>query len=171
VSRNDEDLATLHGDLPDRQERRLAELNEPDPPPRPSRRRLPGGDERRLAERDEPGGRAERAAKVDDGLQALRVARAKGRIRMAESYAGVVEDVHEDTVVVVYDVDGKIVEQTYLRSQFIDGWLPEVDTRLVVHVHVIEVDPEAVETDTGEDERRDDDSGSRRKPLAGPTAF
>src|SRR5262249_22548073 len=84
-------------------------------------------------------------AMADDSLDALRVARAKGRIRMSESHEGVVEDSHGDTVVVVYDVQGDIIEQTYVRSQFIGGRLPEIDTRLVAYVHVVEVDPETVE--------------------------
>ena len=71
-------------------------------------------------------------AKANDCLQSTLISRMDGRLRMAESYEGVVEDVHGDKVLVVYDVNGKIIEQTYEKSQFLDGRLPDVGTRLAV---------------------------------------
>ena len=80
-------------------------------------------------------------------------------------------DVHGDRVVVVYDVDGNIVEQTYERSQFLEGRLPDMDTELVAYVMVAEAEPGIDEAASGEEERRDDVSGSGRKPLDEATIF
>jgi DNA-binding transcriptional ArsR family regulator len=92
-------------------------------------------------------------------------------VRIAESYPGVVEDVSGDRVVVVYEVDGKIVEQTYEKTQFTDGRLPTVDARLVAHVSVVEAEPSPVESQAGTDESQGEPFVSRRKLLNGPTAF
>ena len=78
---------------------------------------------------DELACRLEAQATTVERLHPLDVALSGDRLRLAQSYTGVVEDVHDDTVVVVYDVDGSIIEQTYVRSQFIGGRLPEVQTR------------------------------------------
>lgn len=90
---------------------------------------------------------------------------------MCESYRGEVVDVRGDRVVVVYDVDGNIVEQTYERSQFLEGRLPEVDAELVAYVMVAEAEPEMDEAASGEEKRRDDVSGCGRKPLDEVTIF
>lgn len=110
-------------------------------------------------------------AKTIDQLQSAVTARVDTRLRMCQSYEGDVVDVYGDRVVVVYDVDGNVVEQTYERSQFVDGRLPEVDTDLVVHVIVSDAEPRADGTASEEDAQRDEVPGSRREPLSGPTVF
>jgi hypothetical protein len=112
-------------------------------------------------------------AKANDCLQSTLFSRMDGRLRMAESYEGVVEDVHGDKVLVVYDVNGKIIEQTYEKSQFLDGRLPDVATRLAVFVNVAEVQTKPVESGVEEKETqpRDDPAATRRKPLSGTIKF
>ena len=110
-------------------------------------------------------------AKANDCLQSTLISRMDGRLRMAESYEGVVEDVHGDKVLVVYDVNGKIIEQTYEKSQFLDGRLPDVATRLAVFVNVAEVQTKPVESGVEETEPRDDPAATRRKPLSGTIKF
>jgi len=75
------------------------------------------------------------------GLRAALIARNDGRLRMHESYEGVVKDAWEDGVLVVYEVGDELVEQTYLRSQFLDGELPKLGDRLAVYVHVAKLPP------------------------------
>ncbi len=115
--------------------------------------------------------RFDERSRTDDLLKSVQGAQADGRLRMCESYRGEVVHVHGDRVVVAYDVDGNVAEQTYERSQFLEGRLPEVDTELVVYVMVAEVEPRAGETASVEEERRDDVPSGRREPLAGPTIF
>ena len=110
-------------------------------------------------------------AKANDCLQSTLISRMDGRLRMAESYEGVVEDVHGDKVLVVFDVNGKIIEQTYEKSQFLDGRLPDVATRLAVFVNVAEVQTKPVESGVEETEPRDDPAATRRKPLSGTIKF
>ncbi len=73
-------------------------------------------------------------------LQSVLIARQAGRMRMTETYRGVVANVHSDEVTVVYDVDGDILEHTYFKSQFCDGQLPKEGDRLELTVHVSEID-------------------------------
>jgi DNA repair exonuclease SbcCD ATPase subunit len=115
--------------------------------------------------------RLDERAKANDRLQAALVARTEERIRMSESYQGVVVDVNGDRVTVVYDVNGSIVEQTYERGQFLEERLPELDTELVVHVIVAEIESRADEPVSGQEEHRDEVSPSRRRPLTGPVVF
>ena len=75
-------------------------------------------------------------------LQAALVGKADGRLRMAESYLGEVIYVSEDCVVVVFDVEGELVEQTYNRKQFLDGRLPEKRDRLAAYVHIAKLPAE-----------------------------
>ena len=90
---------------------------------------------------------------------------------MVESYEGVVEHMHGDKVIVVYEIDGGIVEQTYEKSQFMDGVLPEIGTRLAVFVNVAEVQSKPVEPSAEETERSDEKASDQRKALSGPTEF
>ncbi len=115
--------------------------------------------------------RLEEQVRANDRLQSALIARAESRVRMVETYEGVVEHVHGDTVVVVYDVSGKIIEQTYERNQFLEGRLPEVDTPLVVYVTVAQTEPPTGVFENMEDGHRDEQFVSRRRPLTGPTAF
>jgi hypothetical protein len=110
-------------------------------------------------------------AKTIDRLQGALTTRDDGRLRMCESYEGEVVDVRGDRVVVVYDVDGNVVEQTYERRQFLDGRLPEADTDLVAYVIVADTEPRTGGAASEADAERDEVSGSRREPLAGPTEF
>jgi hypothetical protein len=116
-------------------------------------------------------GRLDEQARANVRLQAALTAQAERRLRMCESYQGDVVDVHEDRVVVIYDVNGNVVEQTYERSQFLDGRLPEVGTELAVHVMVAEVEPQTDEPAFQEEEGDDDVSSHRREPLDEPTIF
>lgn len=106
-------------------------------------------------------------------LQSALTSAIEGRLRMSESYEGVVEEVDGDRVLVVYDVDGKIVEQTYDKSQFIGGQLPEVGTQLAVFVNVVEVQPRRGDSqpDVEGPEPRDEFATCQRKPLSGIVEF
>lgn len=92
-------------------------------------------------------------------------------VRMAESYEGIVEDVDGDRVVVVYDVRGAIVEQTYERGQFIDGHLPDVGTRLAVFVNVVEIQPDPAGPWEEASDSRHDPALGRRKSIKGRVVF
>ena len=120
---------------------------------------------------DELAGRLEEQARTNDRLRSALIARSGSRLRICEMYEGVVADLNGDRVVVVYDVDGSVVEQTYERSQFLEGRLPEVDTELVAYVVVAEIEPRAAEPEPEEDEHRDEHTSSQRKPLTDPTVF
>lgn len=80
---------------------------------------------------------------------------------MNETYEGQVEYVGEDTVVVVYNVEGSLVEQTYLKKQFLDGKLPELGACLRITVVVTEFEPELPPYDEIE-------KPTNRRPLTGP---
>ena len=88
---------------------------------------------------------------------------------MHESYEGQVQHVGENTVVVVYNVEGELVEQTYEKKQFQDGKLPSRGTCLKTIVCVVEHEPQSPadtesEIDTG-------DETSQRDTLTGPVEF
>jgi len=70
-------------------------------------------------------------------LQAALVGKADGRLCMAESYQGEVMHVSGDSVVVVFEIEGDLVEQTYNRKQFLDSRLPEKGDRLAAYVHIV----------------------------------
>lgn len=95
------------------------------------------------------------------------------KIRITQTYEGVVEEADDGHAVVVYEVDGGIVEQTYLKHQFQDQRLPKVGARLAVYLTVVEV-PQTSSQDHSEIEEmssRDDFATSGRKPLNGPVEF
>ena len=107
------------------------------------------------------------AVRAQDVVQAALTARTDGRLRMTESYEGVVRHVGRDDVVVLFEVDDDLVEHTYTRNQFVDSRLPEKGDRLAVYVHVAQLPPEesaegADETTEGIDER------PRRRRNIGP---
>ncbi len=79
---------------------------------------------------------------------------------MTETYEGQVDHVGENTAVVVYNVNGNLVEQTYVRSQFINGRLPEVGTCVRVSVVVTEFEPELPPDEP--------EKPTNRRPLTGP---
>lgn len=65
-----------------------------------------------------------------------RIAKMAVRVRIAESFSGVVAHVGEDEVVVVFDVNNDLVEHVYHRRQFIDKLLPKEGQCLTVSVRV-----------------------------------
>lgn len=75
---------------------------------------------------------------------------------MFESYEGVVKHVDDDQVIVVYEVEEDLVEQTYVAKQFVDGKLPKPGDRLAVFVHVAQLPDEQDETmgEKASDEQR-----------------
>ena len=74
---------------------------------------------------------------------------ANDKIRMFESYEGVVKHADDEHVVVVYEVEEDLVEQTYVAKQFVDGKLPKVGDCLAVFVQVIQL-PDDEEQTKGE---------------------
>ena len=92
-----------------------------------------------------------------------------GLIRMHESYEGEVQHVGENSAVVLYNVDGQLVEQTYEKKQFNDGKLPAPGTCVKVLVFVVEYEPKPSSAD--EQEHATSDKPSHRKPLTGPVEF
>ena len=110
-------------------------------------------------------------AKANDRLQSILISRADNRLRMTESYEGIVDDLRGDKVVVMYDVNGDIVEQIYERDQFIDGRLPDIGTRLAVFVNVAEVKLRSVESGIEEKRTHDEPADTGRKPLSGTIEF
>jgi hypothetical protein len=91
------------------------------------------------------------------------------KLRMHETYEGQVEHVGENTVVVVYNVNGELVEHTYEKKQFQNGKLPTLGTCLKTFVYVVEQEPKPP-TDT-ESESATGDEPSHREPLTGPVEF
>jgi hypothetical protein len=86
------------------------------------------------------------------------------RVKIAETYEGeVVRHLHGDGVLVAYDVNGNIYEQTYEKSQFIDGRLPSVGAHLIVCTTIIEIESQPERTENNEE-------GSP-KPLEGVIEF
>jgi hypothetical protein len=146
----------------------LGDLGPDQPQPRefpPESSTGPGG-----SREPPPPDETETAVSGEDRLQPVLAARAEGRLRMWESYRGAVVDVHGDTVLVQYDVNGSVIEQTYERSQFLAGRLPSVGDELEVHVIVADARPLAADPDP-EEEHSDDLSSPRRQPLSEPTNF
>lgn len=88
---------------------------------------------------------------------------------LAESYNGVVEyKFRNDTITVVYEVNGSVVEQTYVRNQFLGG-LPEVGTKLIVCVQIL-----SVESDESDEPDATDESvkePTRRRSITEPLEF
>jgi hypothetical protein len=86
---------------------------------------------------------------------------------MRETYEGRVEHVGENTCVVMYDVNGSLVEQTYEKSQFISGEFPPEGTCVKIKVVLSEFEPEPLPALTEEELNKP----SHRKPLEGPVEF
>jgi len=105
-------------------------------------------------------------ARANDSLVTQMACVANGQIRMHESYEGQVEHVGETTAIVVYNVNGDLVEQTYEKSQFKDGKLPAEGVCVKVLVFVVEYEPKPLSAD--DLERATSDKPSHRKPLSGP---
>ncbi len=82
-------------------------------------------------------------------LQAALAGKANGRLRMAESYQGEAIHVSDERVVVVFEVEGDLVEQTYNRKQFLDGRLPEKGELLAAYVHIAKLPAEEEKTVDG----------------------
>lgn len=86
-------------------------------------------------------------------------------ILIHESHEGRVEHVADNSVVVVYNVNGNVVEQTYERKQFLNGKLPKIGTCIRTSVVVVEYDPPIPQDEPGQDKP------TSRKPLEGPINF
>jgi hypothetical protein len=77
-----------------------------------------------------------------------------------ETYEGQVEHVSDNVAIVVYNVNGELIEQTYVKSQFIGNKFPEVGTCVRVSVVVTEFEPELPPDEP--------EKPSHRTPLTGP---
>jgi hypothetical protein len=107
-----------------------------------------------------------------DTLHASLTARPNCPVSMIESYEGQVVSVQGDEVVVVYEVNEDLVEQTYVRQQFIGEELPQVGQRLAAVVSVAQIEPQAPDASTREDELGEDEAGDKpRDPITGPDVF
>jgi len=106
----------------------------------------------------------ERAIEVP---QAPVIAQNDARLRMFETYTGEVVRVHGDRVVVVYEVGEDLVEQTYVRGQFLDRQLPKKGDRLAVYVTVAEVPPgeQAASSEEVDESGEHDEPPRRRKNV------
>jgi hypothetical protein len=110
--------------------------------------------------------------KTARSMVSVMASRQEQRLRMFESYPGVVEEVEGDQVVVRYEVNGDVVDQTYERGQFQGERLPNVGDHLVVDVYVTEVPRKGVDKETIEKALAENDKPDpRRKPITGPTTF
>ena len=67
------------------------------------------------------------------------------------TYKGAVRSSYGDEVVIAFETEDDIIEHTYVRSQFIDKKLPEVETRVVIHLSLVEDKEEPIE-ELGEDD-------------------
>jgi hypothetical protein len=79
------------------------------------------------------------------------------KTRMVEYYEGVVRHRDVNEVVVAYEVENDIIEQTYQRDQFIDGNMPALRDHLSVLVRLANVRPDRQSETDGESEWPDDD--------------
>ena len=109
-------------------------------------------------------------ARANDCLQSELISARDNRLRMLQSYEGEVRDCQGDMITVIYKVEGDLVEQTYERSQFLDGRLPPLGTRLVAHVHVAEIKPVSAAS-FEESSLRDTTDAARGSSLTGPIEF
>ena len=90
---------------------------------------------------------------------------------MIEQYEGVVEHVQGDSVTVVFEIEGDVVEHEYERSQFIDGRLPEEGDRLSVYVHVVH-GPDQTQDDAAlDDDELNEQDDYERRTITGPIEF
>ena len=69
------------------------------------------------------------------------------------TYKGAVRSSFGDEVVITFETEDDIIEHTYVRSQFIDEKLPEIETRVVIHLSLVE-DKEEPAKELGEDDLR-----------------
>jgi hypothetical protein len=109
--------------------------------------------------------------RATDASQPSLLSLESGRVLMSESYEGRVISVEGDHVVVVYEVKDDILEQTYLREQFIGHRLPEVGQRLTTVVSVAVTETETPEETGQEDGIGDEADNGPRDPITGPDVF
>jgi hypothetical protein len=88
---------------------------------------------------------------------------------MRETYRGIVDTVGKETVTVIYEVDGSLIEQTYIRKQFLGGVLPKEGECIVAKILLCVHEPEPI---TPEEDKALEELDARtnkvRKPLTGP---
>jgi hypothetical protein len=105
-----------------------------------------------------------------DETASLLLQKNNARVRIVESYRGSVEYVHEDSVVVIFEIDDDLVEHKYERSQFVDCQLPNEGDHVTVYVHVVH---ESIDTDAAQVETDvfDEQEEYERKKITGPLEF
>ena len=104
--------------------------------------------------------------RANDAIMCQLAAVENGRPRMFEQYFGQVQQVGESTVVVVYSVNGELVEQTYEHGQFKDKRPPKEGACVKVLVFVVEYEP-----DQNADSELTPSEPRHRKRLDGPDEF
>ena len=83
---------------------------------------------------------------------------------LVDTYRGEVVHADNDSVVVVYDVDGDLVEHIYHREQFVDQKLPPLGTLVESRTVIVELPPEIeaeLPPDTGPRRRKNTATYSR----------
>lgn len=83
-------------------------------------------------------------ARANDNLVAIVSGTRGGELLVSESFEGVVAEVSDHSVVVVYETDSDEISQEYERAQFKDGRLPKRGDRLVI-IAVISRAPESAD--------------------------
>ena len=111
-----------------------------------------------------------RRSKAEESMLGLLLGQNNGSLRRFETYEGVVDHVHGDSVTVVFETDDDVVEHCYNPGQFVDGQLPNVGDRITVCVHVV-LGSLGTPTDPASLEELDDDPGYERKRITGALEF
>ncbi len=106
-------------------------------------------------------------------LQRVLIAKDADALRMIESFHGLVEHVHEDQVVVVYETEDDLIEHVYEREQFADGCLPEKGERVIVSVFLASLNRASAEkVDLPDAEPSEEAIFKKRKNvIRGPHSF
>lgn len=106
-------------------------------------------------------------------LQRVLIAKDADSLKMIESFDGLVEHVHEDQVVVVYETEGDPIEHVYERDQFLDGHLPKVGERVIVSVFLASRSPQSRKADGPSRSESSEERAPRRRKnvIRGPHSF
>jgi len=106
-------------------------------------------------------------------LQRVLIAKDADSLRMIESFHGLVEHVHEDQVVVVYETEGDPIEHVYERDQFVDGHLPKAGERVIVSVFLATRSRQSEKADEAPRSESSEESAPRRRKnvIRGPHSF
>lgn len=71
------------------------------------------------------------------GLLEILTGRKSDQLYLWESYPGIIDDVNESRVVVLFDVDGDPVEHVYAKDQFVGSRLPVEGGGVVAYVYIV----------------------------------